>query len=107
MLASERAVVERLTGIGRKVETIIGGLARAAEGARGQVDGVGTAFHVQAGALGKSVDEAYRRIEGYGQAFRDQAANLVDASEAAEARAQARIARSTNAATSSCARPPT
>ena len=89
MLASERAVVERLTGIGRKVETIIGGLARAAEGARGQVDGVGTAFHVQAGTLGKSVDEAYRRIEGYGQAFRDQAANLVDASEAAEARAQA------------------
>ena len=89
LLASERAVIERLTGIGQKVETIIGGLARAAEGARGQVDGLGTAFHVQAGALGKTVDEAYLRIEGYGQAFRDQAAKLVDASEAVEARAQA------------------
>jgi hypothetical protein len=89
LVASERAVLERLTGIGQKVETIVGGLVRAAEGARTRVDGLGAAFDVQASALGRSVDEAYRRIEDYGQVFRDQAASLVDASEAAQARAEA------------------
>jgi len=89
LIASERVVLERLTGIGRKVETIVGGLVGAAEGARTRVDGLGAAFDTQAAAFGKSVDEAYGRIEAYGQAFRDQAASLIDASEAAQARAEA------------------
>jgi hypothetical protein len=89
LVASERAVLERLTGIGQKVETIVGGLVRAAESARTRVDGLGSAFETQASALGNSVDEAYRRIEQYSQAFRDQAAELHDASAAVQARAQA------------------
>ncbi len=89
LIASERAVLERLTGIGQKVETIVGGLVRATEGARTRVDGLGAAFDIQATALGKSVDDAYGRIEAYGQEFRDQAQSLIDASEIARARAQA------------------
>ena len=82
-------MLERLTGIGQKVESIVGGLVRAAEGARNRVDGLGAAFDVQATALGKAVDDAFGRIEAHGQAFRDQAASLIDASETAQARAQA------------------
>ena len=51
-------MLERLTGIGQKVESIVGGLVRAAEGARTRVDGLGAAFDVHASALGKAVDQA-------------------------------------------------
>jgi hypothetical protein len=89
LAALEQAVIERLTGIGQKIETIIVGLLQGAERARTRVAGLGAEFDSQTAVLGQSLDGVYRRIDECGQAFRKQADGLLRASETVEAQAQA------------------
>ena len=51
LASAERAFLDRLTGIGKKVETVVVGLIQAAETARARVQGLGAEFDAQAARL--------------------------------------------------------